>query len=147
MSIVFFKGGYYCVAVFTDHFSGLFVIMGATIGTRLYTFFNGKAVGRDAFGNSYYIEKSPAKGVRARRWVIYNGMAEPSKVPPLWHAWLHYTTDTLPTEIQRKPYFWEKPHLPNLTGTRGAYFPPGHKRGGGRRAAAASDYEAWEPEA
>jgi NADH:ubiquinone oxidoreductase subunit len=41
---------------------------------------------------------------------------------------------------------WEKEHLPNLTGTAAAYRPPGSLLGGGQRAPATGDYEAWQPE-
>jgi NADH:ubiquinone oxidoreductase subunit len=75
--------------------------------------------------------------------VIYQGEAEPSKVPPEWHGWLHHTADALPQLAARRP--WQKPHLPNLTGTSLAYRPPGSLQGGGHRAAAASDYEPWTP--
>ncbi len=33
-----------------------------------------------------------------RRWVIYSGDAEASKVPPGWNGWLHHTVDVAPTE-------------------------------------------------
>ena len=40
---------------------------------------------------------------------------------------------------------WQKPHIPNRTGTAEAYRPPGHEFKGGRRAAATGDYEPWTP--
>lgn len=114
--------------------------MGATIGTRLMTWWKGEKVGQDAFGNTYYREK----GGR-RRWVIYRGRPEASKVPPDWHAWLHHTVAEPPApEPPARP--WEKPHVPNLTGTPHAYRPLGSLLEGGRRARATGDYEAWRPE-
>ena len=41
---------------------------------------------------------------------------------------------------------WQKPHLPNATGTAASYRPPGHDYEGGHRARATGDYEAWTPE-
>jgi NADH:ubiquinone oxidoreductase subunit len=114
-----------------------------TIGTRLFTWLHGQSVGRDAAGNVYYQERTPRDGGRSRRWVIYAGVADASKVPPEWHAWLHFTTDAPLSELGRKP--WQKPHLPNLTGTPGGYRPAGHDYSGGVRAAATGDYEAWTP--
>lgn len=115
-----------------------------TITTRLYTAFCGKFVGEDAFGNRYFTEKLRAKNRRQKRWVIYNGKAEPSKVPAEWHGWLHHTQDIPPIGgVQH--HAWEKPHLPNLTGTKGAYVPPGSLIGGARRSPATADYEAWKP--
>ncbi len=117
-----------------------------TITTRLYTILCGNHVGTDQFGNRYFRRKARSHGSRhEKRWVVYNGKAEPSKVPPEWHGWLHYTLDTLPSERNTPRYKWEKPHLPNLTGTKGAYAPPGHLFKGAKREASTSDYEAWKP--
>ncbi len=118
-----------------------------SLGTRLFTMFNGKLVGTDEFGNKYYCspKKKHDRHGRQRRWVMYNGMPEASKVPPEWHAWLHHTVDEPLTEeaAQAKP--WQKRHLPNLTGTKGAYRPSGHDTLGGQRASTSGDYQAWEP--
>ena len=113
-----------------------------TITTRLHTLLFGKLVGTDTFGNRYFTEKKTSRK-QAKRWVLSNGKAEPSKVPPQWHGWLHYTLDAPVAEGQS--YSWEKPHVPNLTGTKGAYVPPGHLLAGGRREASTSDYQAWKP--
>jgi NADH:ubiquinone oxidoreductase subunit len=114
------------------------------IGTRLFTFFRGRSVGTDAIGNRYYEEKTHRAGQqRQRRWVMFaGGVEEASAVPPEWHAWLHYTTDA-PLAAPRRA--WQKPHVPNLTGTALGYRPPGHDYQGGHRAAATGDYEAWTP--
>jgi NADH:ubiquinone oxidoreductase subunit len=123
-----------------------------SLGTLIFTWFHGALVGRDRFGNRYYRErgaKALVKGggmeSRERRWVLYEGVAEPSKVPGEWHAWLHHTTNDVPDEktIVRRP--WQKEHLPNLTGTALAYHPAGSLLRGGKRAAATGDYEPWTP--
>lgn len=113
------------------------------IGTRLFTLLRGRQVGRDADGNIYYEERRGRPGWRRRRWVAYAGTPEASKVPPEWHAWLHYTTELPIPASTRRP--WQKPHLPNLTGTPESYRPPGHDYEGGQRAPATGDYEAWTP--
>jgi NADH:ubiquinone oxidoreductase subunit len=115
-----------------------------TIGTRLYTWLRGEAVGTDPFGNRYYRSKN-ARSVRLeRRWVLYQGEPEASKVPPQWNAWLHRTTDVVPSGNEpARP--WQKPHEPNQTGTALAYRPPGHTYRGGQRAKATGDYEPWRP--
>ena len=64
----------------------------ATIGTRIFTWLKGEFVGADVFGNRYSREKGVAEGRWRRRWVLYKGRPEASKVPPDWHAWLHRTT-------------------------------------------------------
>jgi NADH:ubiquinone oxidoreductase subunit len=116
-----------------------------TLGTRIFTYLNGKPAGQDAIGNLYYEEKKVRPGLRPRRWVIYKGEAEASCVPPEWHCWLHYTTDAPLPDTGRKP--WQRAHEPNHTGTFLGYRPPGHDYEGGQRARATGDYEAWTPDA
>lgn len=104
----------------------------------------GRKIGTDSFGNIYY-EAKPRKGYhRPRRWVMYKDAPEASSVPPEWHGWLHHQTDEVPGEsgMRRK---WQKPHMPNMTGTNLAYRPPGHILEGGKRDKATGDYEAWRP--
>ncbi len=114
-----------------------------TIGTRLFTALHGHLVGEDADGNRYYTEKRVRAGQRQRRWVIFRGVPEASKVPAEWHGWLHYTTEE-PIPVAAIPR-WVKPHLPNMTGTPEGYRPPGHDYRGGRRPSTVGDYEAWTP--
>lgn len=114
-----------------------------TFGKTLFR--SGKKVGTDQFGNAYY-EAPGRKGLpRTRRWVIYNGPSEASTIPPLWHGWMHYQTDVLPTSVPASNKKWVKEHVPNLTGTTKAYKPKGDASKGGKRAAATGDYEAWKP--
>ena len=109
---------------------------GQTFGTQLSTWLYGEAVGQDEFGNRYFRTRrgkiDPTLRME-RRWVIYNGEAEASTVPPSWHGWLHHTVDVAPTEETYTPREWEKPHLPNLTGTSAAYRPSGSTLASGRR--------------
>jgi NADH:ubiquinone oxidoreductase subunit len=114
------------------------------IGTWLFTLMRGEAIGTDSDGNRYYQERKARPGMRRRRWVIYKGAAEASSVPPEWHAWLHYNMQEPPLQPKR-PWPWQKPHRPNLTGTPQAYRPPGHDYRGGHRAKATGDYEPWQP--
>ncbi|HWB51897.1 MAG TPA: NADH:ubiquinone oxidoreductase subunit NDUFA12 [Stellaceae bacterium] len=122
-----------------------------TIGTRLLTWLRGELVGTDRYGNRYYrLKRDHPSGrgggrfSRERRWVIYNGEPEGSKVPPEWHAWLHHTVNEVPGE--RRRYAWEKDHQPNMTGTPYAYHPRGSVLRGSHRAPATGDYEPWTPE-
>jgi NADH:ubiquinone oxidoreductase subunit len=116
-----------------------------TIGTLLYTWLKGEQIGIDPFGNRYYRERRPPAGRPEKRWVLYSGEPEASKVPPEWHAWLHRTVDEVPTAGGRPHLPWQKQHQPNLTGTPQAYRPPGHTLEGGRRDKATGDYEPWTP--
>ena len=112
---------------------------GQTLGTRLFTWRRGVKVGEDAQGNRFY---QTADG--KRRWVIYNGEVQASRIPPDWHGWIHFTWNEPPTKapLDHKP--WELPHQPNQTGLATAFVPPGSLR----RAdpVARTDYEAWQPE-
>lgn len=112
---------------------------GATLNTLLDTWRHGERVGADEAGNVYY-QSDAGK----RRWVIYNGEAEATRVGPEWHGWLHYTWDEPPTTHPLPKKAWEKPHLPNLTGTPAAYAPAGSIRR--ESPVERSDYEAWTPE-
>lgn len=115
------------------------------IGTLIYTWLNGVMVGTDEFGNRYYRARKDTMNDRERRWVLFKGKAEASRVPPEWHAWLHHTTPQPLAEEAAESKPWQKEHLPNQTGTPAAYRPPGHAFKGGRRAAATGDYEPWTP--
>lgn len=116
-----------------------------TLGTWLFTLLRGRRVGADSTGNAYYEERKPRPGgLRGRRWVIYAGTVEATKVPPEWDPWLRYTTDAPLPAGARRP--WQKPHVANVTGTPASYRPPGHDYMGGHRARATGDYEAWTPE-
>jgi len=112
---------------------------GQTLGTRLWTSRNGERVGEDDQGNIFYQTRDGK-----RRWVIYNGDTEASRVGPEWHGWLHHTFQAPPTKAPLKRKSWEKPHKPNLTGTPAAYRPPGSvlEPTPARRL----DYDAWQPD-
>jgi NADH:ubiquinone oxidoreductase subunit len=112
---------------------------GQTLNTALWTRRHGVKVGEDDAGNQFYQTREGA-----RRWVIYDGEVEASRVSPEWHGWLHHTYQDPPTEAPLKRKDWEKPHVPNLTGTAMAYAPPGSIRAGTPEPR--KDYEAWSPE-
>ena len=124
---------------------------GATIGTMLATARGFDKVGTDGLGNVYYrAKRKPSLGTSAaneRRWVIYNGSNDASRVPPEWHGWLHHQYDELPESHLPPPRIWEAEPAPNRTGTAGAYRPQGALERGGQRARAAADYQAWTPDA
>jgi len=112
---------------------------GQTLNTQFFTWRKGVKVGEDDQGNIFYRNADDS-----RRWVIFNGEAEASRVAPEWHGWLHRTWDAPPTIAPLPRKSWEKPHVANLTGTMAAYAPAGSLR----RPAPADrkDYEAWTPE-
>tara|TARA_B100001939_G_C16751314_1_gene534108 strand:+ start:51 stop:413 length:363 start_codon:yes stop_codon:yes gene_type:complete len=89
-----------------------------TFGTRMYTFFYGKFVGEDEFGNKYYQNKK-----RKKRWVIYKGEIEATKIPVEWYSWMHFIKNKIENNNKLDKYEWQKNHLSNQTGTKLAYSP------------------------
>jgi len=100
----------------------------------------GRFIGKDDYGNQYYEERflfiKPLR--RPRRWVLYSGEVEASKVPAEWYGWLHYT---LESPLQKPQYAWLHPHQANKTGTDEAYHPI--KKG--RKDKTDKGYEPWQP--
>jgi len=121
---------------------------GATIGARHQIAKGSVFVGEDETGNRYFETTDPKRDYdgRNRRFVIYNGYAEASKVSPDWHGWLRHTFEEPPTRAPLLRRAWEKDHVPNLTGTIFAWRPKGSIARGGERAGASGDYAAWKPD-
>lgn len=120
---------------------------GATLGTLFTVKRLGAHVGTDGFGNRYFEARvAQSYDGRKRRWVLYNGYADASKVPPEWFGWLHYSVEQAPTADGPPPRAWQKAHVPNLSGTPFAWRPRGSIARGGERASASGDYQAWRPE-
>ena len=117
---------------------------GATPGTRFHTWRKGTRVGTDETGNVYYQGGQDSEG-RTRRWVIYNGLAEASAIPPGWHGGMHHRTDVSPADEAYEPREWEKAHLANMTGTAAAYRPKGSILTESERPRVTGDYDAWTP--
>jgi len=118
---------------------------GATIGTRLYGLRGMRHVGDDAMGNAFYEGRRDTNGM-PRRWVIYQGSNDVSRVEPEWFSWLHHHIDDVPSRALPPAKRWQKPAIANMTGTAEAYRPAGALEKGGHRAAATGDYEAWTPD-
>lgn len=106
-----------------------------TVGTFLFTLFSGRVVGIDQFGNKYYRNKSDSK-----RWVIYNGDIESSRIPPEWHVWIHKTSNLTPDQIKFVDHEWIKEHQENYTGSKLAYTPSKNKKSN------KDSYKKWSPE-
>ena len=91
-----------------------------TVGTFIYTILFGKFVGKDDLGNKYYQTK------KGKRFVIYNGEVDASKISSEWYSWMHFTSNKIENSHELKKFEWQKPHKPNLTGTNEAYSPKGN---------------------
>ena len=121
---------------------------GATIGARFQIGRGGVLIGEDEVGNRYFETRNKRWDYdgRNRRFVIYKGYPDASKVSSDWHGWLHHTFAEPPTREPLKRQAWEKGHLPNLTGTIWAWRPKGSIAKGGERSAASGDYQPWTPD-
>lgn len=120
-----------------DRCPGPHYMQGMSIGTCLFTWLRGSRIGADAEGNTYYEERRARPGLRRRRWVMYAGREDASRIPPEWHAWLHYLTSA-PLAASERP-FWQAPHRANPTGTAESYRPAAAD-------SVAAEYEAWSPQ-
>ena len=118
---------------------------GATIGTW-FGLLGKTRRGEDNLGNVYWEGGKDTYG-RPRRWVIFAGANDASRVPPEWTSWLHHQIEDIPERAFPPVRPWQKPAVPNLTGTALAYRPSGALEKGGHRAQATGDYEAWSPDA
>ena len=127
----------------------------ATTGTKLATLLNGHFVGRDYFNNRYYVSRwglrKIARGnenIKPKRWVVYNRKNaksdDASFVTPIWHRWLHHTSDEIP-QGNRAEYDWQAPPLENITGTARAFYPDNHLPV--RKDVVEQHYQPWQPPA
>ena len=115
---------------------------GDTVGTKLYTFFNGKKVGEDYLGNFYYESKD-----QKNRWCIYCDQSEASRISPEWNSWLRFISNTRPSS-NNPTYEWQKRYDGNSTGLDSTYKPSILKVGQTNMDLEdfQSDYKAWKPE-
>ena len=115
---------------------------GDTLGTKLYTFLNGKKVGEDYLGNFYYESRD-----QKNRWCIYSDQSEASRISPEWNSWLRFISDSSP-EGNEMVYKWQKVFNGNLTGIEGAYKPVIVRASSSKEDLDSyeADYQAWKPE-
>jgi NADH:ubiquinone oxidoreductase subunit len=119
---------------------------GATFGTWFNTKRTGAEMGKDELGNVYYQANRAEQG-RVRRWVMYTGSNDSSRIPPEWYSWLHHQIADVPERALPSRREWEATPTPNLTGTDAAYRPAGANGTGSSRARVTGDYQAWSPDA
>ena len=111
---------------------------GQTLGVRLWTYLTGQLVAEDQYKNRYYSNKNDS-----RRWVVYYGEIDASKVTPEWNNWLRFTSDQVPSE-ENDRYDWQLDHTPNQTGTINAYSPKSSSFNR-KKSDRDLDYEKWKP--
>lgn len=78
------------------------------LNSILFTKIFGTCAGKDLYGNQFYFYK---KSGREKRWVIYKGICDPSKIAAEWHSWLHFINNDTPKAPKKT---WS----PNTTGTK-----------------------------
>ena len=115
---------------------------GTTVGTKLYTYFKGKKVGEDYFGNFYYESRD-----KKNRWCIYSSESDASKISPEWNSWLRFISVESPKDNSTTQK-WQKEFNGNLTGLDSAYKPSIVRTSGSEEDLDSyqSDYKAWKPE-
>ena len=128
-----------------------------TIGTAFFTWRHGHFVGQDQLGNKYYTNVAANASVNTsasnhrstaavKRWVLYNGEIEASRIAPDWHAWLHYLTILPPSEKPLPKNSWQLPHQANMTGTKQAYHPRRQSSDNNPSNLTLKHYEPWQPD-
>ena len=116
-----------------------------SFGTFIYTWLHGNIVGEDENNNKYYCNSKNFDTFDAKRWVIFDGEIESTKIPPHWHAWLHKTVEKPPLNYKHS-YTWQKNHEQNMTGTENAYYPDSHPLSKSyNKKVSKNEYETWKP--
>lgn len=114
------------------------------IGTRLVTRFWGREVGRDLWGNRYFVTRNPKAGSAARRWVLFADDPAFARIPPLWHLWLNYVTVVPPQTLETPPPDFS--HAENAQkNAKDSCLAPEHVVRGGGRGRSPRAYLPWRP--
>ena len=90
-----------------------------SIGTILYSLFNGKKVGADNQGNKFYIHKKNKK----KKWVLYKKQIDPTSLEVEWQIWLTTNDEGKEIIINKPRLEWQKNKKANLTGSIDSYHP------------------------
>lgn len=118
---------------------------GHTYGLRFTLWKNSRFVGEDEEGNRYYEQvRGVGPNGKPRRYVVYPRLAEASLIPSGWHGWMHYKTDTPPSEETYQALPYEQPYQPNYTGTSKKYQPNADEAQAGDDMP--QDTHIWRPE-
>ena len=85
-----------------------------------------KFVGRDEFGNTYYLSRAKNYWGVNKRFCRFNGRSDMSKIPGIWKDWMTYKISSWELDTRQKPnYSWILPHLPNLSLSKYKFVPFG----------------------
>lgn len=101
-----------------------------------------KVVGRDFFGNTYYIRRGLFHGRGGVRKVKYvRGVRDAACIPPKWDLWLRGTIDEIPESCEKASDGMA--YYGNLSGSAFTNLPPGHALK--RQRTLYKSYQKWVP--
>eukprot|EP01091_Cochliopodium_minus_P003090 TRINITY_DN12925_c0_g1_i1.p1 TRINITY_DN12925_c0_g1~~TRINITY_DN12925_c0_g1_i1.p1 ORF type:complete len:159 (-),score=50.49 TRINITY_DN12925_c0_g1_i1:28-504(-) len=107
----------------------------------------GTKMGEDQFGNTYYENLEDTYGGRTR-WVEFKNDVEATSIPPEWHQWVHYVTDSTPEQLPEiKEIKYQRPYHRNFTGTDKKYLPPSYFVKENKYTKAKGGHELFDPQA
>ena len=92
----------------------------------IYLKFFGTKVGEDEYGNQYFELKREDYLGRKKRYCLYNGTPEASKISPEWHGFMHYQIPVSEVLKTFKQFKWQKPYVQDLTLSDYKFLPKNH---------------------
>ena len=93
---------------------------------KIYLYFCGVKVGEDEYGNQFFELKRTDYLGRKKRYCLYNGIPEASKISPEWHPFMHYQIEAKDVKTTFKQYKWQKSAVPDATLSQKKYLPRHH---------------------
>ncbi len=117
---------------------------------KIYLFLFATKVGEDEYGNSFFELKRKDYLGRKKRYCLYNGVVEASKISPEWHPFMHYQIDVDEVKKTFKQYKWQKPATPITTLSKDKYLPKNHilnaqKKSDKKNTTNSIQTKTWEP--
>ena len=94
---------------------------------KIYLNFFGEKVGEDEYGNQFFELKQKDYLGRKKRYCLYHGSVEASKISPEWHPFMHYQIDAKDVCQTFKQYKWQKSYVPDVTLSEVKYLPKNHQ--------------------
>lgn len=83
-------------------------------------------VGEDEYGNQFFELKRTDYLGRKKRYCLYKGYVEASKISPEWHPFMHYQIAAKDVKTTYKQYKWQKPAIPDTTLSNYKFLPKNH---------------------
>ncbi len=93
---------------------------------KIYLKFFATKVGEDEYGNEFFELKTTDYLGRKKRYCLYRGVVEASKISPEWHPFMHYQIEARDVKSTYKQYKWQKPFVPDTTLSSNKYLPKSH---------------------